>query len=560
MLAMFFSIGGAVRRDLLALRREAARSTYRAPWQRHNVDVLLAIIALFCFLFSLRESSPGVLDEQARELTLAPITLAGVVFLVLGLLLLLLRAFPLVLRGASRLAQHNRGATSMLAVVQMERAPRQSLRMTLLLAFSVAFAIFALVYNASQTQRVLDIANYEVGADFSAQVFSLAGGVTSAAYSHIPGVLSATIGYSTFPTVTEGAQSVSVQLLAVDANTFAQTFTWTPQDSTQPIAPLMRQLIAGRAVVKTSNTLPVIIDSLAANVLHLSPGAVFAVSASNGTLNCKVIAEVQRVPTINDSTLSGGADTLAVSGGILADYQSYAAAAQKADGAAPPSPDKVWLKTRGDAASLASVRGALSNGALLLSDVYDRRAIIDSLQHDPLYLDLTGLLILGTIVVLLLALAGNLVASWLGVRSRLTNFAVLRALGTAPRQLVAILALEQGIVYAAALLLGVVFGILLSALALPSLIFTNIAASGLNFDISSGQDYILQVTPPVRVIIPTSLWIVCAAVAALCIIAALMMVRAAARPSMGQTLRLNEDDVYTRCSHDEIRVCRGIAC
>ena len=542
LLTMLVSIGGAVRRDLLSLRRESARSTYRPPWQRRNLDVVLAIIALFCFLFSLRESSPGVLDEQTRELALSPLTLVGVIFLLLGLLLLLLRAFPLILRGASKLAQRNRGATSMLAVVQMARAPRQSLRMTLLLAFSVAFAIFALVFNASQAQRVIDVANYEVGADFSAQVSGFVNGVTSATYSHIPGTLAATVGYSSYPLATEGAsgQAITVQLLAVDANTFAQTFTWTPQDSTQSIAPLMRQLAAGRAAAKASNTLPVLVDSLAWDSLHLSPGAVFSLSDSDGTLRCKVIAEVQRVPTINDSGFGGGADTFTVSGGILADYQSYAAVAQKVSGAAPP-PNRAWLKTRGDAASLASVRRALNNASPALSDVNDRRAIIDSLQHDPLYLDLSGLLILGAIIALLLALVGNLVASWLSVRGRLTNFAVLRALGTAPRQLASILTWEQGIVYALALLLGGVFGYLLSVLALPSLIFTNIAASGLSLDISSGQDYILQVTPPVRVIIPTSLWIVCAALVALCILAVVMMVRVAARPAPGQTLRLNED-------------------
>jgi len=542
LLTMLVSIGGAVRGSMLARRRESARSTYRPPWQRHNLDVLLAILALFCFLFFLRESSPGVLDEQTRELALAPLTLAGAVCLVLGLLLLLLRAFPLLLRGASKLAQRNRGATSMLAVVQMARAPRQSLRMTLLLAFSVAFAIFALIFNASQTQRVIDVANYEVGADFSAQVSAFASGITSATYSHIPGTLAATVGYSSYPMATEGAvgQSITVQLLAVDANTFAQTFTWTSQDSTQPIAPLMQQLVAGRAAAKASNMLPVLVDSLAWNTLHLSSGAAFSVSGSDGTLHCKVIAEVQRVPTINDSAFGGDANTLTVSGGILADYQSYAAIAQKASGAAP-TPNRVWLKTRGDAASLASMRRTLTNPTLLLSDVNDRRAIIDSLEHDPLYLDLSGMLILGTIIALLLALVGNLLASWLSVRGRLTNFAVLRALGTAPRQLASILTWEQGIVYALALLLGGIFGYLLSVLALPSLIFTNIAAGGLNLDISSGQDYILQVTPPVRVIIPTSLWLVCAALVALCVLAVVMMVRVAARPSPGQTLRLNED-------------------
>ena len=542
LLTMTVSIGGAVQRDLLSLRRESSRSTYRPLWQRLHLDVVAAIIALTGFAFSLYVGSPGVLEEQTRELALAPLTLTGVVFLLLGLLLLLLRAFPLILRGASKLAQHNRGATTMLAVVQMERAPRQSVRMTLLLAFSIAFAIFTLVFNASQTQRVIDIANYEVGADFSAQINSLTGGMTSATYSRIPGVLAETIGYSGYPTAAEGAdgQSIAVQLLAVDADTYASTVTWTSQDSAQPIAPLMRQLVAGRAAAKTSHILPVIVDSLAWNTLHLSPGTIFSLSDSDSTLNCKAIAEVQRVLTINDSTLGAGADTFTVSGGILADYQSYATLVQKAIGA-PPLPNRVWLKTRGDATSLATVRHALTNPALLLSDVNDRRAIIANLLSDPLYLDLSALLILGAIMALLLALVGSLLASWLSVRTRLTNFAVLRALGTDPRQLASILTWEQGIVYAGALLLGSIFGILLSILALPSLIFTNIAASGLDFNISSGQDYILQTTPPVQVIIPASLWIVGAALVALCVLAVLMMVRAAARPSLGQTLRLNED-------------------
>lgn len=541
LLAMIVSIGGAVRRDMLSLRRESARSTYRPLWQRLHLDVVAAIIALTGFAFSLYVGSPGVLEEQTRELVLSPLTLTGTIFLLLGLLLLLLRAFPLILRGASRLAQRNRGATTVLAVVQMERAPRQSLRMTLLLAFSVAFAIFALIFNASQTQRVIDIANYEVGADFSAQITSLTGGMTSATYSHIPGALSATIGYSSYPVAAEGAmgQSIAVQLLAVDASTYADTVTWTSQDSTQPIAPLMRQLVAGRATARSSHILPVIVDGLAWNTLHLSPGALFSLSDTSSTLNCKVIAEVQRIPTVNDSSLSGGADGLTVSGGILADYQSYAALEQKAIGAPPPN--RVWLKTRGDAASLASVRRALTKPALQLSDVNDRRAIIANLVSDPLYLDLSALLILGAIMALLLALVGSLLASWLSVRTRLTNFAVLRALGTAPRQLAAILTCEQGIVYAGALLLGGIFGVLLSILALPPLIFSNIAASGLTFDISNGQDYILQTTPPVQVIIPASLWIVGAALVALCVLAVFMMVRVAARPSLGQTLRLNED-------------------
>ena len=540
LLAMALAVGGAVQRGILALRREAARSTHRPLWQRLNVDVVAAIIALIGFGFSVYEASPGVLDERVRVLVLPPLTLAGVVFLLLGLSLLLLRAFPLILRGGSKLTQRNRGAAPMLAVAQMARAPRQSLRMTMLLAFSIAFAIFALVFNASQTQRILDVANYEVGADFSGQISSGSGPVTSATYQRLPGVLSASIGYTSFPTVQEGVQTTTVQLLAVDAHTFANTVIWTSQDSTQPIAPLMQQLVAQRASAIKTITIPAIVDSAAWESLHLVPGAIFQITDTNGTVNCKAIAEVQRIPTVNDSTLATGTSDFSAAGGVLLDYQSFAAVVQKVNGS-PVTPNNAWLKTSSDPRLLAQARAALASGTFALSGLNDRRAIIANLQNDPLYLDLTGLLVIGTVIAILLALVGNLIASWLSVRGRLTSFAVLRALGTTPGQLAGIFTWEQGIIYATALLLGVVFGILLSALALPSMVFTNIAVSGFSGSISNGQYYVLQTIPPIRIVIPPSLWIVFALIVAICMVALAMMVRVVARPSVSQTLRLNED-------------------
>ncbi len=537
---MAVAAGGAVQHGILSLRREYARSTYRPLWQRLNIDIGAAIIALVGFGFSMYETSPGVLDERVRVLLLPPLTLAGVVSLLIGLSLLLLRAFPLILSGGTKLAIRNRGATSMLAVAQMARAPRQSLRMTILLAFSVAFAIFALVFNASQTQRILDVANYQVGADFSGQVSSAANPVTPSMYSHIPGVLSATVGYTSFPTVTQGEQSYSVQLLAVDAATFANTFIWTGQDSAQPIGPLMRKLVAQRTQAQKTTIIPAIVDSAAWTTLDLSPGSIFSLSDANGSVSCRVVAEVERIPTVNDSALATGTNGFSASGGILVDYQSYAVASQKVNGYMP-TPNNVWLKTRSDPSSLTRVRNTLTKGPLALSDLNDRRAMIDNMSNDPLYLDLTGLLIIGTIMAILLALVGNLVASWLSVRNRLTSFAVLRALGTDPKQLAGILIWEQGIVYTTALIIGIIFGMLLSALALPSLVFTNVAVSGFNGSITSGQYYILQAVPPIEIIIPPSLWIVFIAIITICITALGTMVRVVARPSVSQALRLNED-------------------
>ena len=89
--------------------------------------------------------------------------------------------------------------------------------------------------------------------------------------------------------------------------------------------------------------------------------------------------------------------------------------------------------------------------------------------------------------------------------------------------------------------MGVVFGAMLSLLALPALVFTNVAISGFNNDIASGEYYILQTVPPVQIIVPASLGIVFVLIVVICILALGMMVRVASRPSISQILRLNED-------------------
>ncbi len=538
--AMLIAIGSATQMGILSARREYARSTYRPIWQRLSLDVVAAIIALTGYAFSAYEASPGVIDARTRVLVLPPLTLAGVVFLLLGLSLLFLRVFPLILRLCSWFATRGRSATPMLALAQMARAPRQSIRMTMLLAFAIAFALFTLIFNASQAQRILDVTNYEVGADFSGKIPGSATVAQSSTYSRLSGVLSATVGYTSQPRSGENGLNLSVQFMAVDAGTFAQTMIWPEGNSAQSLDALMRQLIDQRGKVVQSSVVPAIVDTTAWNTLHLAPGTTFTLSDTNGTVTCVAIAVVQRIPTINDSLLASGTGDYFAFGGILVDYKSYSTALAAAANTMPPTTD-VWLRTRSDAASLSNVRAALKNGSYQLDMLNDRRAIISNLRNDPLYLDLVGVLILGAATAMLLALLGNLIASWLSVRSRLTSFAVLRALGTGSSQIAGVIAWEQSIIYGTALVLGVVFGAMLSLLALPTLIFTNVAISGFNSDIASGEYYILQSVPPVQIIVPASLGIAFVLIVAICIVALGMMVRIAARPSISQALRLNED-------------------
>lgn len=550
-LAMAFAINRASRMDVLALRRESARAARGPAWLRMGLDILAGVIALTGYGFSVYITSPGVLDARTRVLLLPPMTLVGAVFLLLGCMLLFLRIFPFILEALSNLAMRARGATSMLAVAQMARAPRQSLRMTLLLALAVAFGIFSLVFSASQAQRIPLVASYQVGADFSgayatgSSLSKLPIKEQEAAFERIPGVISATVGYASSTRGAESGIDASIELRAVDASTFAKTAIWNTQDSGQSLSALMQQL---RASSSGQTVVPAIVDASAWKTLSLSPGASFSLSDLSGTVNYVVIGEVDHIPTISDSADASGTNDYVAQGGVLVDFSAYQAALQAMTASASPDgsstgpllpPSTVWLSVKHDAGSLSSVRAALASGPLRLTDVNDLQAQESAMSSNPLYLALLGVLLVGTITALLLGLLGNMVVSWLSARSRFVNFAVMRALGTAPSQIAGILTYEQVIVYATAIGLGVAFGILLSFLILPAFVFTSPVGNAIG---GTGLLYVTQSVPPIQMVIPGVLIALAVGIlVAICIVALGMMVRIVSRPALSSTLRLNSD-------------------
>src|SRR5262249_41907058 len=150
--------------DMLSVRREASRSTRKPLWQRLNLDVVAAIIASTGYLIS------ALVLGRADPMAQAQLSFLGLIapsFIVLAGTLLFFRVYPLLVRFGAWLAGRGKGAVPVLALAQMARSPRQSMRTTLLLAFSAAFMIFTLVYVTSQTQHLRDVASFNAGADFS---------------------------------------------------------------------------------------------------------------------------------------------------------------------------------------------------------------------------------------------------------------------------------------------------------------------------------------------------------------------------------------------------------
>jgi putative ABC transport system permease protein len=562
-IAMVIAITRTLRLDVLSVRREAGRQqvldltsselatpytatlapTFRPLWQRLHLDIVAMLIALAGYGFSVYISSAGLLDTSSARLLLAPLTLLGSAFLLLAGLLLFLRFFPLLLRLAAWVAAGSRGATGIVAFAHMARVPHRATRMTLLLAVAVGFAIFTLVCTASQAQRIPDVAAFQTGADISGTIpvniitISQLKDIT-AAYRRVPGITSASLGYTKSVTVGK-SQAITIDFKAVDADTFAQTAAWTPQDSSQSLGSLMQQLSAQRASAIARQDIPAIVDANTWDLLHLGPGANFKLNFSNTSdtaelINFTAVAEVQHIPT----------SATGVAPAVLVDFTSFATIFKNlyAGGSEDAiTINTVWLRTRSDVASLKSVYNVLSTGDLRLDFVYDRRQIIVSLSHEPLYLALNGVLELGAATVLLLALLGSLIASWVSVRSRLLSFIILRALGATRNQIAAMLIWEQGSIYITALVLGIVFGGIFSVLAIPELVFTSVPPSAITNSVNNGVFYVAQSVPPIQLIIPPLLIIVLGVLLVICLLTLGIMIRIISRPSVGQALRLNED-------------------
>ena len=290
------------------LVRVAARTRSHPFWQYLYLDIVAAIIALvgyFASLYIATINNGGLLDIRTQPLVASPLALIAPVFLLIACVLLFMRIFPVLLRWGSNLAGRGSGAATMLALAQMSRSPRQALRMTLLLSLATAFAIFTLVFTATQAQRTQDLATYQAGADFSGALplpSTLAQPPASIQgwqerYRQLPGIVSASADYQVNGSTNGVSPPLTFRLDAVDPDSFAQTATWPAQTSTQSLATMMQRL----RVVDRPGQIPAFVDSVIWNTLQLHQGSTFSASLDNVSLDVYVLGQVEHIPTIIDN-------------------------------------------------------------------------------------------------------------------------------------------------------------------------------------------------------------------------------------------------------------------
>ncbi len=468
----------------------------------------------------------------------SPVTLLCTVpLLVAAVLLLFLRFSPRILRLSTALVAQMRSAPAVLAVAQIERRPHPAMRIVILLTLALSSSSFLFALIATKDQYNVDTANFFVeGADFSGSLPTPVQGTTptptfaqlQAQYTGLSGVQSVTLGYHDVIQLSPEQNDVlgqgSITINAVDASTYARTIDWATTYSPQSSSDLMAQLASHRADATSRNVVYALVDSAMWQAYHLSPGERFSLlvdNANNIHISFIALAEVNTIPGIYDTPINPANGI-----GLLVDYQSYATVYAK-EARTPLAPNVMWLRTKSDPASLTNIRRIFPN-------LTDRRQLITNNQENNVHLDIIGILTIGTGVVLVLALIGTLLSSWLSATSRRTNFAIMRALGMAPRQIAAILLWEQSFIYTLAFALGLSLGTMLTIFAAPTVSLLDLAGP-------NGRSNPYDV-PPVLMTIPyIHILLVLGIVLVIFVGALVFMARMVSRPSMSVMLRLGED-------------------
>ena len=524
---MLLAINRASKLDIVTLRRESSRVKRVPFWRRLNLD-LMVVVLIVAGYFAYSSLWQTFITAQSGDPTIYNlVNIVGFIvppLLVAALLMLFLRLFPWLMRQASALVAKRRSAPAVLAFVQVQRAPRPATRIVVLLALAIASSCFLLSVMATNQARTSDAATFAVGADFSGPLSASDASKTFNAlkteYSTLPGVQSATIGYSGSVSNTQG----DINIFAVDADTYARTALWPSQDSAQPLSVLATQLVSHRSDATRHNVVYALVDSALWQKYELSPGASFTFFMNDtNTVRVTFIAlgEINFIPGTYDTPANPQSDV-----SLIVDYQSYAAVYNKQSSTAL-APNNIWLRTTDNPSVLAHIRS-------ILPGAQDRRMLAANNQDNSAHIDIIGALAIGLGASLLLALIGTLLSSWVHSSSRLTSFALMRALGMDPRQIAALLLWEQGFIYLLAFLLGIGLGALLIIFVAPAVTLLDLTGSG-----ALNNPYDI---PPLQLVIPfLRIALLLGGLVVVCLAALLLMASVISRPSPGQRLRLNED-------------------
>ena len=224
---------------------------------------------------------------------------------------------------------------------------------------------------------------------------------------------------------------------------------------------------------------------------HADVGEVVPLAFDSGTQAMRIVGSYRRFPTLDPALPS-----------VVVDLPTHVAFSFARQGSVV-QPSHWWLETGRDQDVAEQLRAAPYRSLSVVSRSERERALLE----DPAPLGVIGTLTLGFVVAAVFAAVGYAAGAASSTRSRMLEFAVLRALGLRTSQLSGWIGLESALVVLLSLLAGTALGLVVAWLVLP---YVALGAAG------------ETPVPPVRLNVPwaTVLWLDLALLGALVVVAA----------------------------------------
>lgn len=490
LLAALLPAIAAARRNVVSYRSSQARSLRAPLWQRAYLDVLLMVAAVYVY-FQLRQSggillaSGGARNDPFSD----PVRFLVPVFMLAAAALLMVRFFPLAMRGlaalASRLpARLSFSTTLVLALRSLARSSASYTGPLLLLIFTMGLAVFSSSIALTLDRHLYDATYFRVGADmrlvetgdmnvraspFGSTIPANGGDAELPAgtaaeeeepepqyytfvpvqeHLRIPGVRSvARVGsYDAEPRV-RGAIEDS-KFIGVDRVDFQNTAFFRDDFATQPLGALMNALALDPAALLVPP------DFLVRNSLRVGEDVLMSID-SVGVGRTPITFTVAGTFELFPHDARDGGEELFV--GNL-DYFFESA------GTALPYDVLVAVEP---GATLDGVVDAAGTLGFLVINGEDSRQIVRLAQAQPERRGMFGLLSAGFIAASLLTIIGFVLSAVITFRSRRIQLGMLRTVGLSAWQMAGFVALEQVLLIGLGALAGSALGVVVSQLFIP---------------------------------------------------------------------------------------------
>ena len=456
-LAMLAPVIGAARRSIVTHRQQVARARRGPFYQRFFLDLGLLGLALYGYA-ALRtwDALPDV-GPEAQPFARTLLVLIPMVFILAGALVFL-RLVPWIVRFLIWAGSRVEGVVLFLGLRQMGRRAGPFTGLMILLMLTFATGTFSASMAATINRNLEDSAYYQIGAD---AFFEEYGEFDDAQQIwHMPpieGHLDATDGGA--PVVDRVARlwrddavvrllggplaySRSVTLYGVDPGPFAQTAWWRRDFAPASFEALMNAMI-------TDDRALLVDRRLLAELPDLQVGDPVDVLVGEDVLGFFVAGWIESFPThYPDEGFFAVADL-----GRL--EQSLG-----------ESPWDVLARLRPDVGAGELVGGLRELGFRVIQ-AFDARELLTSARNDATRIGTFGILTAGFVISVMLTVASLTAYALISFRRQLPEFGILRAMGIARHQMVALIMFEHGFLVLLGTAAGTALGIVTGALFTP---------------------------------------------------------------------------------------------